>query len=101
METDLKNNSENIVTQEDMESVLNGAELKIPKGTASGTLFRMKGKGLPHLNHPGHGDQFVRVHVQVPTKLSKKQAELLEKLSNLEEESPSEGLFDKLKKRFQ
>ncbi len=76
------------------------AHLKIPKGTPSGTLFRMKGKGIPHLNHPGHGDQFIRVHVQVPSKLSKKQQELLEKLSALEEESPSEGLFEKLKKKF-
>ena len=77
-----------------------GAKLTIPKGTASGTLFRMRGKGLPHLNHPGHGDQIVRVHVHVPTKLGKKQQELLKKLSELEGENPSEGLFEKIKNTF-
>ncbi len=76
------------------------AKLKIPKGTQSGTLFRLRGKGIPHLNHHGYGDQIVKIRVHVPTKFSKKQQELLEKLEALEEESPSEGLFEKIKKQF-
>lgn len=54
------------------------AKLKIPPGTQSGTSFRLKGKGIPHLNRWGSGDQYVRVRVNVPTKISKRQKHLLE-----------------------
>jgi molecular chaperone DnaJ len=57
------------------------AELKIPKGTQSGTIFRLKGKGLPHLNGWGKGHQYVNVVVQTPTKLSKKQKKILKDLA--------------------
>ena len=56
------------------------ASLKIPSGTQSGTVFRLKGKGIPHLNGWGKGDQFVNVVVKTPTKLSKKQKKLMEEL---------------------
>jgi len=54
------------------------AKLKIPPGTQSGTAFRLKGKGIPHLNRWGSGDQYVRVRVNVPSKISKRQKHLLE-----------------------
>ncbi len=61
---------------------LNGeARLKIPAGTQSGTIFRLKGKGIQHLHGWGKGDQFVNVVVQTPTKLTKKQKKLLKELA--------------------
>jgi len=57
---------------------LNGeADLKIAPGTQSGTLLRLRGQGLPDLRGYRQGDQIVRVVVEVPTKLSRKQKELL------------------------
>jgi molecular chaperone DnaJ len=53
------------------------ATLKIPSGTQTDTLFRMKGKGIQHLRGFGKGDQNVKVIVQVPEKLTNKQKELL------------------------
>jgi molecular chaperone DnaJ len=57
------------------------AKIKIPAGTQSGTLFRLKGKGVPHLHGWGRGDQFVKVVVQTPTKLTRRQKELLMELA--------------------
>jgi molecular chaperone DnaJ len=56
-------------------------KLKVPDGTQSGTVFRIKGKGVPVLNGHGKGDLMVEVRVQVPTKLTKRQKELLQELS--------------------
>jgi len=53
------------------------ADLKIPHGTQSETVFRLRGKGIPHLRGFGSGDQLVKVTIEVPEKLSKKQKELL------------------------
>jgi len=62
--------------------VLNGkAKLKIPSGTQTGTMFRLKNKGVPHLQGWGRGDQFVRVNVQTPANLTKRQKELLTELA--------------------
>lgn len=68
------------------------AELKIPEGTQTETIFRMKGKGMPSLNG-GVGSQMVKVHVEVPTKLTKKQKELVK---NLNEEKPYKSLLEKI-----
>jgi len=57
------------------------AELKIPRGTQAGTIFRIRGKGMPSLHDGRRGDELVRVNLSVPTKLSKKQRELLEKFA--------------------
>lgn len=51
--------------------------LKIPRGTQPGTIFRIKGKGMPRLNGFGKGNQNVTITIEVPKKVSKKQAELL------------------------
>ena len=59
------------------------AKLKIPAGTQSGKVFRMKGKGVPVLQGSGRGDQHVRVLVETPTHLSKEQKELLERFAAL------------------
>ncbi len=55
--------------------------LKIPAGTQSNTKIRMKGFGVPHLKGEGHGDQFVRIFVDVPKKLTARQSDLIRKLS--------------------
>jgi molecular chaperone DnaJ len=70
------------------------AKLKIPAGTQTHTLFRMKGKGIPHLNGYGAGDQNVRVIIKTPEKLSKKQKELLKDFSKTDKED--EGFLKKL-----
>jgi len=57
------------------------AKLKIPPGTQSGTVFRLKNKGVPHLQGWGRGDQFVKVNVRTPTNLTKRQRELLMELA--------------------
>lgn len=57
------------------------AKLKIPSGTQTGTLFRLKGKGVPHLNRQGRGDQFVRVIVRTPTKLTSRQKQIINELA--------------------
>ncbi|HWR17541.1 MAG TPA: molecular chaperone DnaJ [Terriglobales bacterium] len=58
-------------------------KLKVPEGTQSGTVFRIKGKGVPVVNGHGKGDLMVEVRVQVPTKLNKRQKELLNELAGL------------------
>jgi len=57
------------------------ARLKIPAGTQTGTLFRLRGKGVPHLHGWGRGDQLVRVTVRTPTKLTRRQKKLLSELA--------------------
>jgi molecular chaperone DnaJ len=73
---------------------LNGkAKLKIPAGTQTNTLFRMRGKGMPHLRDSYHGDQMVKVVVNVPEKLTKKQKDLLKEFDKTDS---SKSLFKKL-----
>jgi len=67
------------------------AKLKIPAGTQTGTVFRMRSHGIAHLNGFGRGSQNVKVVLQTPQKLTKKQKELLEQL---------EGSSKKKKKGF-
>jgi molecular chaperone DnaJ len=57
--------------------------LKVPDGTQSGTTVRVRGKGVPLLNGHGKGDLFVEVRVQTPSKLNKRQRELLQELEGL------------------
>lgn len=56
-------------------------EIKIPAGTQSGKVFRLKGKGAPVLNGSGRGDHMVTVHVVTPAKLTKKEKELFKQLA--------------------
>ena len=60
---------------------LNGDDrLTIPTGTQADSRFRLRGKGMPHLSGSGHGDLYVDVRVEVPTKLTTEQRELVEQL---------------------
>jgi len=67
------------------------ARVKIPPGTQSGTMFRLRGKGIPHLHGFGRGDEFVRVIVETPTHLTRRQKTLLAELAKeTGENTPSE-----------
>jgi molecular chaperone DnaJ len=57
--------------------------LKVPEGTQSGTTLRIRGKGVPVLNGHGKGDLFVEVRIQTPSKLNKRQRELLQELEGI------------------
>jgi len=54
--------------------------LKIPSGTESGEIFRVRGKGIKHFDAPGQGDLYVKVKIKTPKKVSAQAKELLEKL---------------------
>lgn len=56
------------------------ATLHVPAGTKPGTVFRLRGKGIKILNHNEHGDQFVKVEIDVPQKLSAEEKTILEEL---------------------
>jgi len=58
------------------------AIVTVPPGTQTDTVFRLKGRGMPSLHGSGTGDQFVRVKVATPTKLSSEQKELLRRFSD-------------------
>ena len=74
----------------------------VPAGTQSGTLFRLKGKGIPRVNSSGRGDQYVKVIVDIPKTLNDKQREALKMLMEASGESTEEvstskkGLKDKI-----
>ncbi len=78
-------------------------KLKIPAGTQPGHIFRLKGKGFPYLRGSGHGDQVCRIMVEVPTKLTQKQKELLQEFNRMNGEHSipiTTGFFDKVKEIF-
>ena len=52
-------------------------KIKIPRGTQTGQIFRLKGKGIPHLQGYGRGDQIIEVFVKIPTELTRKQEDRL------------------------
>ncbi len=74
------------------------ATLKIPSGTQTNTVMRMKGKGLPNIDGYGKGNQNVKVIVETPSKLSKKQKELISELGKSmgEKVMPSKSLLEKI-----
>jgi molecular chaperone DnaJ len=77
--------------------------LKIPEGTQSGTTFRIKNRGVPVLQGRGKGDLFVEVRAQTPTKLTKRQRELLQELDGLthiENKPQRSTLVEKMKDIF-
>ena len=57
--------------------------LKVPEGTQSGATLRIRNRGVPELNGRGRGDLFVEVRAQTPTKLNKRQRELLQELEGM------------------
>ncbi len=82
------------------------ADLQVPAGTQSGQVFRLKGKGVPHLRSSRRGDQLVAVIVETPKALSEEQRHLFEELSKVlsspdpQANGNNKGLFDKIKDAF-
>lgn len=78
--------------------------LKIPEGTQTGTVIKLRGKGMPRLgNGVAKGDQHVRLMIQTPTKLTDKQKEILREFSKeLGEDAhaPAKSFFDRMKSAF-
>jgi molecular chaperone DnaJ len=66
-------------------TVTGRVKLQIPKGTETGRIFRLRGKGMPKLHGRGVGDQLVRVNVWTPRKLTNKQKALYKELGALEQ----------------
>ena len=79
---------------------LDGAmNLTIPEGTQSGTVLRMRGRGVPYLRGSGRGDQFVTVRVSVPRNLTSSQKELLRQFAaSMGEYDGGKNIFGKRKK---
>ncbi len=74
----------------------------LPEGTQTGTVFRLRGSGVPNISGRGRGDQYVKVTVEVPRNLSAEQKELLRKFDDDIDECYSEkgGFFKKMKDLF-
>ena len=81
-------------------------KIKVPAGTQSGKIFRLKGKGLPVVQSYHQGDQLIYVNVWTPKKLSNEEKGLMEKLKNSPNFKPQpgrseKGFFEKMKDYFQ
>jgi molecular chaperone DnaJ len=77
--------------------------MKVPEGTQSGKIFRLRGKGIVSLQGYGKGDQLVVLRVETPTNLNSRQRELLEEFARIsgEEINPNnKNFFDKVKEMF-
>ncbi|MEJ7913481.1 MAG: DnaJ C-terminal domain-containing protein, partial [Chitinophagaceae bacterium] len=81
------------------------AKIKIPPGTQSGKVFRLKGKGFPAVNSYERGDQLVQVNIWTPQVLSSEERTILEKLTNSPNFKPApeknqKSFFDKMREMF-
>jgi molecular chaperone DnaJ len=83
---------------------LEGPErLSVPRGTQSGEVLRLRGRGMPSINGHGRGDELVEVVIETPTKLTSRQEELLRELADLEHDDVSpkrKGFLEKLRDFF-
>ena len=90
-------------TELQIETLEGPATIKIPEGTQNGRQFKLRSKGVPHLNEHGKGDLIVEIRVATPSRLTKAQKELLRQLSEtmqVENTPTSRGLFEKMKDMF-
>jgi molecular chaperone DnaJ len=81
------------------------AKIKIPAGTQSGKIFRLKGKGFPAVNSYQKGDQLIQVNIWTPQHVSNEEKALLEKLGHSANFKPhpdkgGKNFFDKIKEMF-
>jgi molecular chaperone DnaJ len=79
-------------------------DVKVPAGTAPGQVLRVKGQGLPRSDGYGRGNLLVRVTIEVPSRLTPRQEELLKEFQEIEEKtrkkSRKKGFFDKVRDYF-
>ena len=80
------------------------APLKVQPGTQTGTMYRLRGKGLPRLGEGGRGDLHVRVQVWTPTRLTPEQEQVFQELEKIEGEPPADslgrGFWNKIREAF-
>ena len=75
----------------------------LPEGTQTGTVFRLKGSGIPNPSGRGRGDQYIKVNIEIPKNLTGEQKEILRKFEDTVGEShyqERKGFFSKMKDRF-
>ncbi|CAN5539136.1 molecular chaperone DnaJ [soil metagenome] len=92
-------------TQVEVPTIDGRAKIKIPAGTQSGKIFRLKGKGFPDVNGYAKGDQLVHVNVWTPQHITNEEKEMLDKLNNSPNFKPQPGkseksFFDRVKEVF-
>src|SRR5215213_3425678 len=92
-------------TQAEVPTIDGRAKIKIPPGTQSGKVFRLKGKGFPAVNSYEKGDQLVQVNVWTPQQVSAEEKSVLEKLSHSSNFKPNpdknqKSFFDKMREMF-
>jgi molecular chaperone DnaJ len=92
-------------TQIEVPTIDGRAKIKIPAGTQSGKIFRLKGKGFPAVNSYEKGDQLIHVNVWTPQTVSAEEKAMLEKMSNSPNFKPhpdknDKGFFDKIREMF-
>ncbi len=76
-------------------------EVHVPSGTQSQSVLRLRGKGMPNIRGGQRGDQLVTLHVVVPSKLSRRQKELLEEFSRAGgDEIEEKGFFERVREAF-
>jgi molecular chaperone DnaJ len=92
-------------THLDVDTLEGLEELIVPPGTQPGHVFRLKGRGVPALRGRGRGDLLVRIDVEVPTRLSPDEDELVRALAARRNEDVAsvqdKGVFSRLKSAFQ
>ena len=78
------------------------AHLKVPAGTQSGQMFKLRGKGITNINGRGHGELFARLIVEVPSRLNAEQRHKLEEFAALcgDENTPLRKSFFERAKEF-
>jgi molecular chaperone DnaJ len=90
-------------TKLDLETLDGVDEIQIPAGTQPGEVFRLRGRGVPHLQRRARGDLLVQVVVDVPRELTAEEDELLRRLAELRGEPvnpPDSGLISKIRSAF-
>ncbi len=92
-------------TQVEVPTIDGRAKIKIPAGTQSGKIFRLKGKGFPNVNSYEKGDQLIQVNVWTPQHVSSAEKDILEKLQDSENFKPKpdkndKSFFDKVREMF-
>ena len=92
-------------TQVEVPTIDGRAKIKVPAGTQSGKIFRLKGKGFPHVNSYEKGDQLIQVNIWTPQHVSHEEKDMLEKMnasSNFEPspEKNEKSFFDKVREMF-
>ena len=93
------------ITTNDVSKLFDGkVQYTVPEGTQSGTVFRLRGKGIQYVNGRGHGDQYAKVVVEIPKKLTKTQREALRAFEDTLKDDNYEqrkGFFKHLREKFE